>query len=96
MSRLVSDTLVVAERMRALVEETTRDADVRVTVSIGAVAHRGAGVTAETLIAVADRAAYQAKASGRNAIAAAPPPAPPPARAPTPSAARPSRARASG
>ena len=33
--------LVVAERMRALVEETTRDADVRVTVSIGAVAHRG-------------------------------------------------------
>jgi diguanylate cyclase (GGDEF)-like protein len=65
--------LVVAERMRALVEETTRDADVRVTVSIGAVAHRGSGVTAETLIAVADRAAYQAKASGRNAIAAAPP-----------------------
>ena len=63
--------LVVAERMRALVEETTRDADVRVTVSIGAVAHRGSGVAAETLIAVADRAAYQAKASGRNAIAAA-------------------------
>jgi diguanylate cyclase (GGDEF)-like protein len=65
--------LVVAERVRALVEETTREADVHVTVSIGAVAHRGAGVTAEGLIAVADRAAYQAKASGRNAIAAAPP-----------------------
>ncbi|MGH3042386.1 MAG: diguanylate cyclase [Gaiellaceae bacterium] len=65
--------LVVAERMRALVEETTREAEVHVTVSIGAVAHRGAGVSAEDLIAVADRAAYQAKASGRNAIAAAPP-----------------------
>jgi diguanylate cyclase (GGDEF)-like protein len=65
--------LVVAERMRALVEETTREADVPVTVSIGAVSHRGAGVSVEELIAVADRAAYQAKASGRNAIAAAPP-----------------------
>jgi diguanylate cyclase (GGDEF)-like protein len=65
--------LVVAERVRALVEETTREAEVHVTVSIGAVAHRGTGVSAEELIAVADRAAYQAKASGRNAIAAAPP-----------------------
>jgi PleD family two-component response regulator len=44
-----------------------------VTVSIGAVAHRGGGVSAEELLAAADRAAYQAKASGRNAIAAAPP-----------------------
>jgi len=64
--------LVVAERMRTLVEETTRTTDVAVTVSIGAVAHRGPGTTAEELIAIADRAAYQAKASGRNAIAAAP------------------------
>ncbi len=65
--------LVVAERMRSFVEEATREAHVPVTVSIGAVAHRGPGVNAEELIAVADRAAYQAKASGRNAIAAAPP-----------------------
>ncbi len=64
--------LVVAERMRTLVEETTRTTDLAVTVSIGAVAHRGPGTTAEELIAIADRAAYQAKASGRNAIAAAP------------------------
>jgi diguanylate cyclase (GGDEF)-like protein len=65
--------LTVAERMRALVEESTRTAGVPVTVSIGAVAHRGAGATADELIGVADRAAYEAKASGRNAIAAAPP-----------------------
>ena len=65
--------LVVAERIRAVVEESTRAGDVPVTVSIGAVSHRGAGITAERLLAVADRAAYEAKASGRNAIAAAPP-----------------------
>jgi diguanylate cyclase len=67
----VDGALVVAERVRALVEETSHD-DVPVTVSIGAVAHRGGGVSAEELLAAADRAAYQAKASGRNAIAAGP------------------------
>ena len=65
--------MVVAERIRALVEETSGPESVPVTVSIGVVSHRGAGVTAEQLLAVADQAAYQAKASGRNAIAAAPP-----------------------
>ncbi len=64
--------LVVAERVRALVEESTQGESVAVTVSIGAVSHRGVGVTAEELLSVADRAAYQAKASGRNAIASAP------------------------
>ena len=64
--------LVVAERVRALVEESTQGAGVAVTVSIGAVSHRGVGVTAEQLLSVADRAAYEAKASGRNAIASAP------------------------
>jgi len=64
--------LVVAERVRRLVEESAQSDDVSVTVSIGAVSHRGAGITAEQLLVVADRAAYQAKASGRNAIAAAP------------------------
>jgi diguanylate cyclase (GGDEF)-like protein len=65
--------LVVAERIRARVEESTRGGDVPVTVSIGVVSQRGAGITAEELLAIADRAAYEAKASGRNAIAAAPP-----------------------
>jgi diguanylate cyclase (GGDEF)-like protein len=63
--------LVVAERMRAKVEEVTRGDDVPVTISIGVVSHRGAGPGVEDLIAAADTAAYQAKASGRNAIAAA-------------------------
>jgi diguanylate cyclase (GGDEF)-like protein len=67
----VDGALVVAERVRALVEESSHG-DVPVTVSIGAVAHRGGGVSAEELLAAADRAAYQAKASGRNAIAAGP------------------------
>ena len=65
--------LVVAERVRAAVEESTRGGDAPVTVSIGAVSHRGSGVSAEGLLAIADTAAYAAKASGRNAIAAAPP-----------------------
>lgn len=65
--------LVVAERVRAVVEESAWSGDVPVTVSIGAVSHRGAGVGAEQLLALADQAAYEAKASGRNAIAAAPP-----------------------
>jgi diguanylate cyclase (GGDEF)-like protein len=65
--------LVVAERIRGAVEEPTRGADAPVTVSIGVVSHRGGGLAAEKLLALADRAAYEAKASGRNAIAAAPP-----------------------
>ncbi|MGH3024614.1 MAG: diguanylate cyclase [Gaiellaceae bacterium] len=64
--------LTVAERMRAVVEESTRATDVPVTVSVGAVAHRGAGATADALIALADRAAYRAKFSGRNAVAVPP------------------------
>lgn len=67
----IEGALIVAERMRARVEEVTRADDVPVTISIGAVAQRGPGLSAEDLIAVADSAAYQAKASGGNAIAAA-------------------------
>jgi diguanylate cyclase (GGDEF)-like protein len=69
----LAGALVVAERIRALVEESTQGDDMPVTVSIGAVSHRGEGPGAEQLLAIADRAAYEAKASGRNAIAAAPP-----------------------
>ena len=64
--------LVVAERMRATVEEACAS-DLRVTISVGAVAHRGGGVTPDELIALADRAAYRAKFSGRNAVAVPPP-----------------------
>jgi diguanylate cyclase (GGDEF)-like protein len=63
--------MIVAERMRARVEEVTRAEDVPVTISIGVVSHQGAGPSVEGLILAADTAAYQAKASGRNAIAAA-------------------------
>jgi diguanylate cyclase (GGDEF)-like protein len=63
--------MIVAERMRARVEEVTRADDVPVTISIGVVSHQGAGPSVEGLILAADTAAYQAKASGRNAIAAA-------------------------
>jgi diguanylate cyclase (GGDEF)-like protein len=67
----MAGAMAVAERMRARVEEVTRADDVPVTVSIGVVSHHGAGRTVDDLIAAADTAAYQAKASGRNAIAAA-------------------------
>jgi diguanylate cyclase (GGDEF)-like protein len=62
--------LVVAERIRALVEQDAFER--RVTVSVGVAAHRGEGTTPEELIALADRAAYRAKFSGRNAVAVPP------------------------
>ena len=63
--------MIVAERMCSRVEEVTRADDVPVTISIGVVSHQGAGPSVEGLILAADTAAHQAKASGRNAIAAA-------------------------
>jgi len=71
--------LVVAERMRATVEAACA-ADLRVTISVGVAAHRGGGMTPDELIALADRAAYRAKFSGRNAVAV-PAPADPVAEA---------------
>ncbi|HYY33789.1 MAG TPA: GGDEF domain-containing protein [Gaiellaceae bacterium] len=62
--------LVVAERVRALVEEN--GAEPRVTVSVGVATHRGGSTTTDELIALADRAAYRAKFSGRNAVAVPP------------------------
>jgi diguanylate cyclase (GGDEF)-like protein len=62
--------LVVAERVRALVEASKTAP--RVTVSVGVAVQRGAGSTSEELLALADRAAYRAKFSGRNAVAVPP------------------------
>jgi diguanylate cyclase (GGDEF)-like protein len=64
--------LVVAERIREQVEQSTRASEVPVTISIGTAAHRGRGATPDELIALADRGAYRAKFSGRNAVAVAP------------------------
>lgn len=65
--------LVVAERMRATVEDATRASDVAVAVSVGAAAHRGAGATPDALIALAERALDRAKLRGRNAVDVPPP-----------------------
>jgi diguanylate cyclase (GGDEF)-like protein len=62
--------LVVAERIRIQVEQTASDP--KVTVSIGVATHRGGGTTPEVIIALADRAAYRAKFSGRNSVAVPP------------------------
>jgi diguanylate cyclase (GGDEF)-like protein len=62
--------LVVAERIRTLVEQNT--AVPRITVSVGAAAHRGGETTPDELLALADRAAYRAKFSGRNSVAVPP------------------------
>jgi diguanylate cyclase (GGDEF)-like protein len=62
--------LVVAERIRALVEQISGEP--RITVSIG-VATKEAGETRpDELVALADRAAYRAKFSGRNSVAVPP------------------------
>jgi diguanylate cyclase (GGDEF)-like protein len=62
--------LAVAERIRTLVEQNT--AEPRITVSVGVAAHRGGETTPDELLALADRAAYRAKFSGRNNVAVPP------------------------
>jgi len=62
--------LVVAERIRTLVEQSATG--LSLTVSIGVAAHSGGGASPESLIALADRAAYRAKFSGRNSVAVPP------------------------
>ena len=62
--------LVVAERIRSFVERSSADPDV--TVSVGVATHTGGGTTPDALVALADRAAYRAKFSGRNSVAVPP------------------------
>ena len=62
--------LVVADRIRTYVEQDRTGP--RITVSIGVASHRGIGITPDELIALADRAAYRAKFSGRNTVAVPP------------------------
>ena len=63
--------LRVADRIREDVERSGNGAGLQLTVSVG-VASARTGTTAEELIALADRAAYRAKSSGRNAVATPP------------------------
>jgi hypothetical protein len=62
--------LVVAQRIRSFVESSSSDP--KVTVSVGVATHKGGGTTTEALVALADRAAYRAKFSGRNSVAVPP------------------------
>ena len=61
--------LVVAGRIRTFAEQAEEP---RMTVSVGVAARRGGAATADELIALADRAAYRAKFSGRNSVAVPP------------------------
>jgi diguanylate cyclase (GGDEF)-like protein len=60
----------VAERIRTLVERNATEP--RITVSVGVAAWRGGEATPDELLALADRAAYRAKFSGRNSVAVPP------------------------
>jgi diguanylate cyclase (GGDEF)-like protein len=62
--------LVVAERIRALVEQMSGEP--RITVSIGVATKERGETTPDELVALADRAGYRAKFSGRNSVAVPP------------------------
>jgi len=66
--------LTVAERVRATVERMGEAHKMQLTVSVGVASVAGLGTepTASDLLSLADRAAYRAKFSGRNAVATAP------------------------
>jgi diguanylate cyclase (GGDEF)-like protein len=61
--------LAVADRIRSFVEQAEEP---RTTVSVGVAAEQGGAATPDELIALADRAAYRAKFSGRNSVAVQP------------------------
>ena len=64
--------LIVAERIRAEIESAGEAAALPLTVSIGIAAGSGSEVDPDRVIALADRAAYRAKFSGRNTVAVPP------------------------
>jgi diguanylate cyclase (GGDEF)-like protein len=63
-------TVEVGERLRAAVAEQTTQG-IRVTMSLGAAAARGAGVRFADLYGAADAALYTAKRAGRDRVCAA-------------------------
>lgn len=69
------EALAFAERLRAAIEDAALGralaADVTVTISAGVAGFPEHASEAETLIMAADRALYEAKAAGRNRVAAA-------------------------
>jgi diguanylate cyclase (GGDEF)-like protein len=69
---------VVAEKIRVGAEELelTLGAESQASVSIGLVSHPEDGLSAEELMAAADRAMYQAKSLGKNQISGNPRPRP--------------------
>ena len=66
----LDQALIVAERVRAAVEQATI-ATLRVTVSIGAAQRSPADTGWTSLLAASDAALYRAKAAGRNRVVSA-------------------------
>jgi diguanylate cyclase (GGDEF)-like protein len=64
----VKDSLEIAERLRAYVEQTPAVSGISVTVSLGIAVIDNHGDSVERLITAADHALYAAKKSGRNQV----------------------------
>jgi len=62
-----SEPLVVAEKLRRIVEETVFNEKIKITVSIG-IATYHEGDTIETILRKADSALYKAKSEGKNRV----------------------------
>ncbi len=58
----------IADRLRIKVQELELDTKARITISIGVAICPDQGTTVDELLVAADRAMYQAKASGRNQV----------------------------